>query len=84
MPTIKTAISVDKSLFSDVDELAREMNVSRSQLVSTALEQFLKQRKSQRVLQELNQVYAEPDKEGEKELRKRARPQHRRLVEGEW
>lgn len=84
MATIKAAISVEESLFREVDDLARSMKVPRSQLVSEALEEMLRRHRNRGALRKLNEVYAEPADPGEKALRKRARPMHRKLVEGEW
>ncbi len=41
MATIKTAISLQDSLFAQVNELAQKLNVSRSQVIALALEEFV-------------------------------------------
>lgn len=40
-PNVKTAILSQKALFEQVEPLAREMNVSQSQLFALALEDLL-------------------------------------------
>ena len=83
MANIKTAVSIEKPLFEQAEDLARQMNVSRSRLYEMALEGFLRRQESAKILQQLNDAYAEADAE-EADLRERMRPGHRRLVEGEW
>jgi len=84
MATIKAAVSIEESLFREVDDLARSMKVPRSQLVSEALEEMLRRHRSRDALRKLNEAYAEPPDAGEKAHRKHARATHRKLVEGEW
>jgi hypothetical protein len=82
VPTVKTAISIQESLFDRVNELAEELQVPRSQLFATAVEEFIKRHECQRMLELLNDVYG--DMPEEEALHERMRRQHRRLVEGEW
>lgn len=84
MATIKTAISLQDSLFEQVEDLARDMNVSRSQLVALALEEFVHRHQNQQLLESINRAYestAEPD---DLERTSARRQHHRRMVEGEW
>lgn len=85
MENVKTAISIEKSLFTQANALARKMKVSRNRLFVIALEDYIRQQENRRLLEEVNAVYAadEPSIE-EKELRRRSRKSHRRLVEGQW
>ena len=84
MANIKTAISLQKSLFEQVETLAREMKVSRSRLFALAVEEFVRRYQNQLLLEKINQAYANsPDPTEQKRLRK-TRRQHRRIVEGEW
>ncbi|HEY0603909.1 MAG TPA: CopG family transcriptional regulator [Herpetosiphonaceae bacterium] len=84
MATIKTAISLQDSLFEQVEGLARDMNVSRSQLVALALEEFVRRHQNQQLLESINRAYestAEPDDPDRTSAR---RQHHRRMVEEEW
>ena len=64
MPGIKTAISLEEDLFDKANKLADEMKVSRSRLFSIALEDYLKRRENQTLLERLNQAYRDcPDDE---------------------
>ncbi|MFN3490771.1 MAG: hypothetical protein ACK40V_00985 [Anaerolineales bacterium] len=84
METIKTAISIDKSLFKQADALAKKMNISRSRLFVIALEDYMRQLENQEILEKINAVYAnEPDEE-EKELLRKMKHSYRKLIEAEW
>ncbi len=84
MQNIKTAISIQKSLFEQAETFARKMKISRSRLFGIALEEYLRRQENQELLARLNAAYAdEPDAE-EKEYRRRVRRSHRRMLEGQW
>ncbi|HET9209616.1 MAG TPA: ribbon-helix-helix protein, CopG family [Thermoanaerobaculia bacterium] len=84
MAKIKTAISLQDSLVERLDRLARELNISRSQLFSRAADEFLQRHESQALLDAINRAYDDyPDKE-EVAQREAMRSKQRRLMEGEW
>jgi hypothetical protein len=58
--TTKTAISIETPLLEEADRTARKMGVSRSRLEALALTDYLKQRRSREITEQLNQVYADP------------------------
>ena len=84
MQNIKTAISIDKSLFTQANALARSMKISRSRLFVVALEDYMRQQENRKLLEEINAVYADEPSDEEKELLRRMRKSYRRLVEGQW
>ena len=84
MESIKTAISIEKSLFTQANALARKMKVSRSRLFVLALEDFIREQENRDLLEKVNAVYADEPDESEKVLRRRMRQSYRRLVEGQW
>ena len=80
----KTAISLEESLFEQIDDLAHELEISRSRLFVLAVEAFIQRHQSQEMLEAINTAYDDmPDSE-EQTLRRQMRQQHRTLVEGEW
>ena len=84
MANIKTAISLQGSLFEQAVRLARRMKVSRSRLFALALEDFIQRRNNQLLLEEINRAHMdEPDLE-EKRTLERMRRIQRRMVKGEW
>ena len=60
MPHVKTAISLPKQVFDDIDGLARERGASRSSLVTEAIELFLAQERELDLRRRLKEAYAEP------------------------
>jgi metal-responsive CopG/Arc/MetJ family transcriptional regulator len=84
MQAIKTAISIEKNLFDQAESIARKMKVSRSKLFVIALQDFIEHQKNKEMLAQINAAYADEPDAAEQALRRKARRQHRRLVEGEW
>lgn len=84
MQNIKTAISIQKSLFEQAEALAHKMKISRSRLFGLALEAYLHRQENQELLAQLNAAYADEPTAQEKEYRRRVRRSHRRLLEGQW
>ncbi len=84
MESIKTAISIDKSLFAQANALARKLKVSRSRLFVLALEDFIQEQQNRELLEKINAVFADEPDESEKVLRRKSRKSHRRLIEGQW
>ncbi len=84
MQNVKTAISIQKSLFEQAEDLARKMKVSRSRLFVLALEEYIHRQRNRELRAQINAAYAgEPDP-AEQTLRRRTKHSHRRMVEGEW
>jgi metal-responsive CopG/Arc/MetJ family transcriptional regulator len=84
MANVKTAISLQETLFQQVEALAREMNISRSHLFALAMEEFMRNRESRLMLERINAAYDDTSDEAEQKLRRGIRPIHRQVVEGEW
>ena len=83
MAHVKTAISIEESIFKEADELADEMNTSRSGLIEMAISEFIHRRKSKKLLEEINSAYDDtPDAEA-RELRQAMKAKHRQLLEKE-
>ncbi len=84
METIKTAISIQKSLFEKAEDLAKKMKVPRSRLYSLALQDYLRRRENVNLLAQINAAHADEPEASEKNLRQKSKRTHRRLVEGQW
>ena len=84
MANVKTAISLQRPLFEQVDALAQELQISRSRLFVLAVEAFIQRYQNRKLLEAINEAYGDlPDSE-ERALRDKMRQQHRRMVEGQW
>ena len=57
MASIKTAISIDKPLFEKVDDLAQELNTSRSRIFALAASEFVQRYKNLKLLEAINKAY---------------------------
>ena len=84
MTTVKTAISIQKTLFEQVDSLAEELGIPRSQLFVLAMEEFIKHHQNNKMLEALNSVYADAPDQSEDLLWQGMRRQHRQLVDDQW
>lgn len=84
MAHVKTAVSLEKDLFQQLESLAEEMKIPRSRLFVLALQEFLRRRQNQQLLEQINAAYDEPLDLAEQALRQRMCHQHRQIVEGEW
>ncbi len=84
MATTKTAISIQTSLIEQADELARQMNISRSRLFARAIEDFVQHYQNRELLEKINAAYEEISDPAEEERLRRMRRGQRRIVEGEW
>jgi len=85
MSTVKTAVSLDKSLFAQVEAIAQEMQVSRSRLVALALEEFVGRRENRRLIEQINAVVDGATETAEdRALLNDMRRRHRKIVEGDW
>jgi metal-responsive CopG/Arc/MetJ family transcriptional regulator len=84
MEHVKTAISLPKTLFEQVEALAHEMHISRSRLFVLAVEEFIRRHENRRLLERIDAAYADAPDAAEQALHRRMRRQHRHIVEGEW
>lgn len=84
MANVKTAISIREPLFKEVDDLARQMHISRSQLFVRAVEEFLQHYRNQQLLEKINSAYSDGLDYVEQDLQSKMKPRHRKMVEGQW
>ncbi|MBU0702691.1 MAG: hypothetical protein KKC18_02360 [Chloroflexi bacterium] len=84
MASVKTAISLQQSLFDQVKALSREMQVSRSRLFVLAMEEFIERYHNQRLLKEINAAYEDAPDQAEQDLQRQWRRQHQQLVNRPW
>ena len=84
MQTVKTAVSIQKSLYDRAEKIARQMKVSRSRLFALALEDYIQRAQNQKLLAEINAAYADEPDPTEKRVARKMRRTHRRLVSNKW
>ena len=81
MANVKTAISLQTSLFERVNDLAQELQVSRSRLFVLAIEGFIQRHENRQLLEALNDAYDDVPELDEQALLDQMRQRHRQLVE---
>jgi metal-responsive CopG/Arc/MetJ family transcriptional regulator len=81
MTTVKTAISIQDSLYVRAESLANEMKISRSKLFTLAIEEYLRQHRNQQLLQSLNEAYGDGLDQSEESMLHGMRRHQRRLLE---
>lgn len=86
MANVKTAISIDETLFEEVNAAAQMLNISRSQIFAKAVADFLHKLENQRLLEQLNQTYADDDSQQDDLplAMQQMRRHQRKVAEGTW
>jgi len=84
MGSIKTAISIEKPLFEQIEALAKEMKVSRSRLFVLAAQEFLSRHENHKLLKAINHAYDDTPTVEEDELLAQMRDRHSELVKDQW
>jgi metal-responsive CopG/Arc/MetJ family transcriptional regulator len=79
MRTVKTAISLPEPLFHRAENVAHELQISRSQLVATAIDEFVRRYERRALIEAVNRAYEEdPPTTEEKELLQGIREKQRK------
>ncbi|MFZ0611331.1 MAG: CopG family transcriptional regulator [Desulfobacterales bacterium] len=82
MANVKTAISIEKPVFEQMDDLAKNLKISRSRLFAIAAREFLQRHENRELLKMLDDVYRDS---GESEsVVDMMRPHHHKLVKDQW
>lgn len=84
MANIKTAISIEKPLFEQVDALAHELKISRSRLFVMAVREFVKRHRNQKLLDAINEAYDDLPGSDEETTLRQMRFRHFELVKDQW
>lgn len=84
MPNLKTAISIHESLFKKAEALAQKLAISRSQLFTMALENFIREYENKQLFQQINAACeTEPDP-AEQKYQERMKGYQRQRMKDEW
>jgi len=84
MGSIKTAISLEKPLFEQIEALAKEMEISRSRLFGMAAKDFLERYKNRKLLEAINDAYCDMPSDEESELFAEMLDRHSDMVKEQW
>ena len=83
MPNIKTGISIEKPIFDQVNDLAQNLNISRSRLFVMAVQELIQRHKNMELLQAINEAYDDLQ-EPEIKMVKKMRAHHLKMVKDQW
>jgi len=78
---MKTAISIPDPIFQAAENMAHHLGVSRSELFSTAISEYMNNHRYRDVTESLNQVYGEEDSKLDEKL---ASMQWKSVQEDDW
>ncbi len=82
---VRTEITLSRSLFEKVDGLARKLGISRSQLISTAVQDYVERDETRRMIAAINEVYADfPDEEEQATLRQMLELHRKSMRDDPW
>lgn len=82
MPNVKTAISIEKPVFEKVNNLAKNLNVSRSYIFSQAAKEYIQRHQNIELLKQLNEAYDDTDNADS--LVEKMHSKHKDLVRDQW
>ena len=54
---MKTAISIPDKIFKSADNIAHKMGISRSELYTKAIEEYIKDLSAEQITEKLNEIY---------------------------
>jgi len=80
MQSVKTAISLDGELLLKVNSLANDLHISRSKVFALAVQDYIKIRENQSLLEQLNKAYDDFPGEEEKVISKSMRAKQAKIV----
>jgi antitoxin MazE6 len=84
---VKTAISLDESLFQEAEEWAGKLGISRSRLFARAVEEYVRRQETEELVRRLDEAHADGLDDEEREHLERMWVHHTRLLEetgNEW
>ena len=84
MGNIKTAISIDRLLFDQLNDLAHELNTSRSRIFALAATEFIQRQKNQKLLEAINSAYDDIPDVKDEHPQSAMQSNHIRTVKDQW
>ncbi|MCY4080238.1 MAG: ribbon-helix-helix protein, CopG family [Caldilineaceae bacterium] len=78
--TVKIEVSLSNTLFEEVESLAREMKMSRNELLSVAIQEFIERSETRRMMAALNEVHGDPPDEEELATLRQMLEHHRKTL----
>jgi len=82
MATIKTAISIEKSIYEQMNTLAEQSQISRSRLYALAAAEFILKNRNVELLKSLNSAYG--DLPEEEPIMVKMKSTHYKIIKDQW
>ena len=79
---MKIAISIPDDVFQEVDKIAKEQKKSRSQVFVSAAREYIRRSETRRIIEKLDEVYAQPEAPDEAARRKAMEEYQRKRQKG--
>ncbi len=80
MAGVKTAISLEKELFNQVNALAKKMQISRSHLFTLAVKEYLKRYENKNLLSRINAAYDDIPTEEERKISQAMKRKQKEII----
>ena len=84
MSSVRTAISVEKSLLDKIDETAKNLCLSRSKFFAVAAEDYLHRMETQELIERLNEAYSDGLDDTEQRVLKGMKTVMQKHAGNEW
>jgi metal-responsive CopG/Arc/MetJ family transcriptional regulator len=84
MAVIKTAISIDESLFDKINRLSEEIKLSRSQIFSQAIRYFIERKNNLELVRKINRAYSDVLNEDEIKHLEKSKRKYKEILKEEW
>lgn len=84
MKTVKTAISIDKTLFTKVQNLCEKINLSRSQFFSQAVEFFITKSENLELIKKINSAYSDQESTDDSKIMKLRKTRYKNAIVDKW
>ena len=78
--TVRIEITLSSSLNEKMESLTRELKMSRNELLSIAVQEFIERRETRRMMAALNEVYGDPPDEEELAILRQMLELHRKTL----
>ena len=83
--TVRIEISLSSTLDEKVESLAQELEMSRNEFVSMAVQTFIERHETRRMVEALNEVYRDSPNEEDRAIQGEIQEYHRKLMrDGQW
>ncbi len=78
--TVRIEISLSSTLDEKVESLTQELEMSRDEFVSMAVQAFIERHETRRMMAALNKVHGDPPDEEERAILREMKEHHRKLM----